>query len=222
MEILLLRYKAEYLSNIPTLGPASLSLYQHYLPLCLFINITNWTLKHTNHWDFIKTEIADRLTQWSLLSDCYKAVSDDTEKKVTWCFVNNKHRERKQSIPDSYLSGVESYTGSQSVSSYIRHPMRISQRNWHIRTLIMTHLPASLEAAAARISLNHILDNGALVWAAPGSISRPGLKHRLFISLNFYHLRSDDDRDMPVWRSEYVSLGSGRGVGSENWNSCGL
>ena len=83
MEILLLRYKAEYLSNIPTLGPASLSLYQHYLPLCLFINITNWTLKHTNHWDFIKTEIADRLTQWSLLSDCYKAVSDDTEKKVT-------------------------------------------------------------------------------------------------------------------------------------------
>ena len=62
----------------------------------------------------------------------------------------------------------------------------------------MTHLPVSLEAAAARISLNHILDNGPLVGAALGFITGRGIKHRLFIPLNFDHLRSDDDRDMAL------------------------
>ena len=63
----------------------------------------------------------------------------------------------------------------------------------------MTHLPASLEAAAARISLNHILDNGPLVWADLGFITRSSIKDRLFIPLNFDHLRSDDDIDMAEW-----------------------
>ena len=72
-------------------------------------------------------------------------------------------------------------------------------QNWHMRTVIMTHLPASLEAAAARISLNHILDNGPLVGAALGFITGRGIKHRLFIPLNFDHLRSDDDIDMAQW-----------------------
>ena len=79
----------------------------------------------------------------------------------------------------------------------------------------MTHLPASLEAAAARISLNHILDNGALVWADLGFITRASLTHRLFIPLNFDHLRSDDDRDMAEGEAEYVSMCSGRGQWSE-------
>ena len=70
----------------------------------------------------------------------------------------------------------------------------------------MTHLPVSLEAAAARISLNHILDNGPLVGAALSFITGRGIKHRLFIPLNFDHLRSDDDRDMPAWGTEYVSM----------------
>ena len=56
----------------------------------------------------------------------------------------------------------------------------------------MTHLPASIVGPAARISLNHILDNGALEKAGLCRIDRGRVKHRHFIPLNFDDMRSGD------------------------------
>lgn len=86
-------------------------------------------------------------------------------------------------------------TGSQpSTVSYVQlaSPESFTQISFHINWhtfVIIAHLPASIEAPAARISLNHILDNGPLEGAGHCRIHKRKVRHRLWVPLNLDPLR---------------------------------
>ena len=123
----------------------------------------------------------------------YKLTVWETGKGFSFLYLNHDKWERCVSwkAPLELLC-----TGSQpSTVSYVQlaSPESFTQISFHINWhtfVIIAHLPASIEAPAARISLTHILDNGPLDKAGLSTIHRTAARNRLFISLNFVYLLS--------------------------------